>query len=275
MSLRSRPWRAAPLFDQNIGRPFVPTTRSPADRRHEGQGRGRPTPPRRGLALTLAAPAARLAALGTIFLAWLASAPATAQPLESNPCARLSDAALAPLIDQAAGRAGLPASWIAAVVRRESGGEPCAVSTKGAMGLMQLMPATWSTLAARLSLGSSPFAAADNLLAGAVYLRELYDRFGASGMLAAYNAGPGRYLEARSGGRALPAETQAYVAALAPRLQADGAAATPPVRGEGVLNTPVDALFAHLAPLTSASSDGAGGAASDLFVIVGAAEPAP
>lgn len=265
----------APLFDQNTDRPFVPTTRSPAGERREGQGRGRQTPPRRGLALGPAAPAARLAGLGTVVLALLGSSSFAGPTSNPASCARLSEAALAPLIDQAASRSGVPARWIAAVVHQESGGEPCAVSPKGAMGLMQLMPATWSTLAARLSLGASPFAASDNLLAGAVYLRELYDRFGAAGGLAAYNAGPGRYVEARSGGRALPAETQAYVAALAPRLQADDATATPTVRGEPAVDAPIDTLFARLAPLTAASSHEAYAAPSDLFVTVSAAETAP
>lgn len=59
----------------------------------------------------------------------------------------------------------------------------------------------------------------DNILAGTAYLREMFDRYGNVGaMLAAYNAGPGRYDEHRSTGRPLPAETRAYVAALAPIL---------------------------------------------------------
>ncbi len=54
------------------------------------------------------------------------------------------------------------------------------------------------------------------ILAGAAYLRELYDRYGSPGFLAAYNAGPGRYDEHLTAGRALPHETQLYVATLAP-----------------------------------------------------------
>ena len=53
-------------------------------------------------------------------------------------------------------------------------------------------------------------------LAGAAYLRELLDRYGSPGFLAAYNAGPARYEDHLATGRALPAETQAYVATLAP-----------------------------------------------------------
>ncbi|WP_258272875.1 lytic transglycosylase domain-containing protein, partial [Escherichia coli] len=64
----------------------------------------------------------------------------------------------------------------------------------------------------------------DNILAGTSYLREMYDSYGAYGMLAAYNAGPGRYQEWRDRGRPLPAETRAYVAKIAPILQPDNTA---------------------------------------------------
>jgi len=55
-------------------------------------------------------------------------------------------------------------------------------------------------------------------LAGAAFLRELWDRYGAPGFLAAYNAGPRRYEEHLATGRPLPAETQTYVARLIPAL---------------------------------------------------------
>ena len=89
-------------------------------------------------------------------------------------------------------------------------------SPKGAMGLMQIMPATWTDLRARYHLGDDPFDAHDNILAGAAFLRELYDRYGAPGFLAAYQAGPGRYEDHLTTGRALPADTRVYVTALAP-----------------------------------------------------------
>jgi len=97
-----------------------------------------------------------------------------------------------------------------------------AVSPKGAMGLMQIMPDTWSGLRSRYGLGPNPFDPHDNIVAGAAYLRELHDRYGTAGFLAAYNAGPGRYEDHLTSGRPLPAETQAYVAALAPLLRDDG-----------------------------------------------------
>jgi hypothetical protein len=83
------------------------------------------------------------------------------------------------------------------------------------MGLMQIMPDTWAELRVRHRLERNPYDPRDNILAGAAYLREMYNRYGSPGFLAAYNAGPGRYEEYLAG-RPLPAETRAYVAALLP-----------------------------------------------------------
>ncbi|MCW0018291.1 lytic transglycosylase domain-containing protein [Rhizobium sp. BT-226] len=119
-------------------------------------------------------------------------------------------------IADAARRFGIPEGWIRAVMRVESRGDVRAISPKGAMGLMQIMPATWTDLRARHGLGGDPYDPRDNIMAGAAYLREMHGRYGSPGFLAAYNAGPGRYEEYRATGRPLPAETRAYVAALAP-----------------------------------------------------------
>ncbi|UJX43823.1 lytic transglycosylase domain-containing protein [Xanthobacter sp. YC-JY1] len=119
-------------------------------------------------------------------------------------------------IAEAAHRFGVPEHWIRAVMRVESAGDMRAISSAGAMGLMQIMPATWAELRARYGLGNDPYDPRDNITAGAAYLREMHDRYGSPGFLAAYNAGPGRYEEYRATGRPLPAETRAYVAALAP-----------------------------------------------------------
>src|SRR5450755_2738989 len=89
---------------------------------------------------------------------------------------------------------------------------------EGAMGLMQIMPGTWTELRSRYRLGVDPYDVRDNILAGAAYIRELSDRYGAPGFLAAYNAGPGRYERHLATGRPLPDETQAYVATLAPMI---------------------------------------------------------
>lgn len=118
-------------------------------------------------------------------------------------------------IAEAARRFGVPEHWIRAVMRVESAGDMRAISSAGAMGLMQVMPATWADLRARHRLGANPYDPRDNILAGAAYLREMHDRYGSPGFLAAYNAGPGRYEEYLAG-RPLPAETRAYVATLAP-----------------------------------------------------------
>lgn len=118
-------------------------------------------------------------------------------------------------VAQAARQFAIPERWIWAVMAQESGGNSGAVSRAGAMGLMQIMPATWTDLRARHGLGRDPYEPRDNILAGAAYLRAMYERYGLSGMLAAYNAGPGRY-EAYLRGRPLPDETRAYLARLLP-----------------------------------------------------------
>lgn len=118
-------------------------------------------------------------------------------------------------IAEASQRFSIPERWIRAVMRAESAGDVRAISSAGAMGLMQIMPDTWAELRTRHRLGRDPYNPRDNILAGAAYLREMYDRYGSPGFLAAYNAGPGRYEEYLAG-RPLPAETRAYVTALVP-----------------------------------------------------------
>ena len=142
----------------------------------------------------------------------------------------------APYIDEASVRFGVPTSWIERVMRAESNGltilngRPIR-SRAGAMGLMQLMPATWAAMRARLGLGLNPDDPRDNILAGTFYLRLMYDRFGYPGLFGAYNAGPGAYAEWLAGKRRLPGETVAYLATVgrvaAPSPGA-GAAAPPP-----------------------------------------------
>ncbi|PWB84308.1 MAG: lytic transglycosylase [Methylocystaceae bacterium] len=127
-------------------------------------------------------------------------------------------------VTEAARRFGIPAEWIRAVMKIESLVQRDAVSVKGAMGLMQIMPGTWSELRARYALASDPFDPHDNILAGAAYLRELHDRYGSPGFLAAYNAGPRRYEDYLDGRRSLPSETVAYVAALAPLIEGNDSA---------------------------------------------------
>lgn len=146
--------------------------------------------------------------------------PAVAQP--APPPAQSARIDIAAHVAEASQRFGIPEDWIYAVMRVESGGRIGAVSPAGAMGLMQLMPGTWTRQRARFGLGSDPFDPRDNIIAGTSYLREMYDRYGADGVLAAYNAGPGRYEDYARRGRPLPAETVSYVARIAPRLQSGG-----------------------------------------------------
>lgn len=126
-----------------------------------------------------------------------------------------------PYITEASARFGVPTAWIERVMQAESrgrttmNGRPIR-SSAGAIGLMQLMPDTWADMRARLALGANPDDPRDNILAGTLYLRLMYDRFGYPGLFAAYNAGPGRYAEHLSGRRALPAETVGYLASVAP-----------------------------------------------------------
>jgi hypothetical protein len=111
------------------------------------------------------------------------------------------------LITQHAEARGLRPDLVRAVVQVESGYNARAVSSKGALGLMQLMPSTARDLGV-----SSPFDPEENIRGGTLYLRQLLDRFGGSEelALAAYNAGPTAV--DRYGNHVPPyAETQDYV----------------------------------------------------------------
>ena len=129
-----------------------------------------------------------------------------------------------PLIAESSRRFGVPDLWIRSVMRAESGGltmldgRPI-TSPAGAMGLMQVMPETYDEMRRRHGLGADRYDPHDNILAGAAYLREMYDRYGYPGFLAAYNAGPERYDDYLMRGRALPQETLGYLAAISPHLR--------------------------------------------------------
>lgn len=123
-----------------------------------------------------------------------------------------------PYVREAAGRFNIPDTWIRQVMRQESGGRDLAISSAGAMGLMQIMPDTYAELQARYRLVNDPYEPRSNIMAGAAYIREMYERFGSPGFLAAYNAGPNRLNDYLDGSRPLPSETVNYVASVAPRL---------------------------------------------------------
>ena len=106
-------------------------------------------------------------------------------------CDPLDGAEAAVLIRDAAKRAAINPELLHSVARRESGLRPCAVSPKGAMGVMQLMPATARELGV-----SDPFDPAQNIDAGARLLRKYLDQYGSLPLaLGAYNAGPARVNE--------------------------------------------------------------------------------
>lgn len=128
-----------------------------------------------------------------------------------------------PYIKEASARFSVPELWIREVMRQESGGRQyiggsLTTSRSGAAGLMQVMPATYAELRAKHGLGPDRYHPRDNILAGTAYIREMYDRFGYPGFLAAYNAGPARLEGHLYNGRSLPAETRNYLASVAPRL---------------------------------------------------------
>src|SRR3546814_5021713 len=80
------------------------------------------------------------------------------------------------------------------------------LSPKGAMGCMQIMPATWRYLTGRHGLGDDPWDARFNMIGGALYLAEMARRFGFPGAYAAYNAGPERYARHVRGAASLRSE---------------------------------------------------------------------
>jgi hypothetical protein len=141
---------------------------------------------------------------------------AHAEPSLTNPNSVVVTAdRFAAFVAKASQQFAIPSSWIRAVMRVESLGDVHALSPKGAMGLMQIMPDTWAELRLRYGLGSDPYDPHDNIIAGAAYLRELHDRYGERGFLAAYSAGPGRYEDHLATGRPLPSETVVYMVAVA------------------------------------------------------------
>ncbi len=126
-------------------------------------------------------------------------APTLAAP--RRPAAAVDRAALEAYVEEAALAQGLPPELFRALVQVESGFNHRAVSPKGAIGLAQLLPQTAA------ALGVDPWDPRQNARGGAIYLRQMHDRFGCveSGLWA-YNAGPGNVERGR-----LPRETAVYV----------------------------------------------------------------
>lgn len=165
---------------------------------------------------------------------------------------------------EASVRFGLPVDWIERVMRQESGGltvrdgRPIR-SVKGAMGLMQLMPATWTAMRTAYGLGIDPDDPRDNILAGTAYLRLMYDRFGHPGMFGAYNAGPLRYAAWLAGRQRLPGETVAYLASVT------GRPGTTQVKVAGNRRTP---LFVALSGSTADDLSGKGPLRANVLIAI-------
>lgn len=131
----------------------------------------------------------------------------------SASCEPLPGSIIDELIAKTSTREGMEPDILRQVMSRESAFRPCAVSVKGAQGLMQLMPATALQFGVR-----DPFDPEQNAGAGAKFLKQLLGRYnGDLGLaLAAYNAGPGNVDKA--GGIPDNAETKAYVSELLKRI---------------------------------------------------------
>ncbi|MBP3041892.1 lytic transglycosylase domain-containing protein [Bacillaceae bacterium Marseille-Q3522] len=118
----------------------------------------------------------------------MADAPFAGPALSSNINLSFSNHSFDEVIEQAATFYNIPAKLIKSVIKHESNFNPNAISSAGASGLMQLMPATARSLDV-----NNRFDPVENIMGGSKYLRELLDKFdnNIELALAAYNAGPG------------------------------------------------------------------------------------
>jgi soluble lytic murein transglycosylase-like protein len=144
---------------------------------------------------------------------WTAPASIT-PPAMIAPCDAMQQTDLQPIVTEAATKQGLKPELIVAVIKRESASYPCAVSDKGALGLMQLMPETAQ------QFGVDPLDPKQNVSAGSQYLKQLLTKYNGDLKLtlAAYNAGPQRV----DAGKKVPdiPETTAYVDSILKDLSA-------------------------------------------------------
>jgi soluble lytic murein transglycosylase-like protein len=133
--------------------------------------------------------------------------------VEEALCDPIADETVAPLIDGAAKAQDVEPKLLRAVIEQESAFRPCAISVKGAQGLMQLMPDTAEQLAVH-----DVFDPKENIEAGAKYLKQLLDKYKGDLKLAlgAYNAGPTTVDEA--GGIPDIPETRDYVDSILKKL---------------------------------------------------------
>jgi len=139
-----------------------------------------------------------------------------AAPLREPECDPLPPQEITPILDAAAQQHHLDTALLKGVVEQESGGKPCAVSARGAAGLMQLMPSTIDQFQV-----ADPFDPKQNVEAGAQFLKQLLEKYKGDLQLAlaAYNAGPSVVDQAK-GIPDIP-ETRDYVDSILKKLPPD------------------------------------------------------
>ncbi|MGA2120282.1 MAG: lytic transglycosylase domain-containing protein [Bryobacteraceae bacterium] len=157
------------------------------------------------------------AALGLRLQLWgpgPAPLPAIAEP-PAYACPPIPDETVSPILQSASKAQSVDISLLRAVIGQESAFHPCAVSSKGAQGLMQLMPEVASRLGVK-----DVFDPRQNVEAGAQYLKELLGKYKGdlSRTLAAYNAGP-TAVDQANGIPDIP-ETRQYVESILGHLNA-------------------------------------------------------
>jgi soluble lytic murein transglycosylase-like protein len=137
----------------------------------------------------------------------------TPVPFSQPPCDPMPSAELDKLVLESSQQEGVKEDLIRGVIAQESGARPCAVSWKGAQGLMQLMPATSEQFGVK-----DPFDPRQNVTAGTKLLKQLLTKYSndVSLALAAYNAGEGRV--DKDGGVPQIQETQNYVSDIQSKL---------------------------------------------------------
>jgi len=150
-------------------------------------------------------------AAGAKLIPW-GPGPAPAASVEAD-CDPIDAAVMNPMIEAASKASGVQVKLLRAVIERESGYRACAVSAKGAMGLMQLMPATAEQFGV-----TDAFDAKESIDAGSKLLKQLIDKYPGNLRLAlaAYNAGTAA-VEAAKGVPDI-AETRDYVSAILEKI---------------------------------------------------------
>ena len=150
---------------------------------------------------------------GATLIPWTPSVPLPGEPSPSANCDPIATDVVTPLIETAAKNNNLQAPLVRAVIEQESGFRPCAISRKGAQGLMQIMPDTGGDLSVE-----DAFDPKENIAAGAKYLKQLLDKYKGDHKLAlaAYNAGPAA-VDAANGVPDIQ-ETREYVDAIMKKI---------------------------------------------------------